>query len=91
MAIPRKTGSLQLLFLNKNKISSLITDDLKKNRKHESLDHAAQILRNVIKLYVVNGNFLKHLHHFCILDDQGFSFLVHNTIKLCQEQKKRDF
>jgi hypothetical protein len=35
---------------------------------------------------VVNGNFLKHLHHLCILDDQGFSFLVHNTIKLCQEQ-----
>jgi hypothetical protein len=22
----------------------------------------------------------------CISDDQGFSFLVHNTIKLCQEQ-----
>jgi hypothetical protein len=21
-----------------------------------------------------------------VLDDQGFSFLVHNTIKLCQEQ-----
>jgi hypothetical protein len=35
---------------------------------------------------IVNGNFLKHLHHFCISDDQGFSFLVHNTIKLCQEQ-----
>ena len=35
-----------------NKISSLITDDLKKNRKHESLEHAAQILRNVIKLYI---------------------------------------
>ena len=36
-----------------NKISSLITDDLKKNRKHESLvEHAAQVLRNVIKLYV---------------------------------------
>ena len=34
-----------------NTISSLITDDLK-NRKHESLEHAAQILRNVIKLYV---------------------------------------
>jgi hypothetical protein len=33
-----------------NKISSLITDDLKKNTKHESLEHAAQILRNVIKL-----------------------------------------
>jgi hypothetical protein len=31
-------------------------------------------------------NFLKHLHHFCISDDQGFSFLVHNTIKLCQEE-----
>jgi hypothetical protein len=30
--------------------------------------------------------FLKHLHHFCISDDQGFSFLVHNTIKLCQEE-----
>jgi hypothetical protein len=27
---------------------------------------------------IVNGNFLKHLHHFCISDDQGFSFLVHN-------------
>ena len=35
-----------------NTISSLITDDLKKNTKHESLEHAAQILRNVIKLYV---------------------------------------
>jgi hypothetical protein len=35
-----------------NKISSLITDDLKKNRKHESLEHAAQILRNVIELYI---------------------------------------
>jgi hypothetical protein len=35
---------------------------------------------------IVNGNFLKHLHHFCISDDQGFSFLVHNTIKLCQEE-----
>lgn len=35
-----------------NKISSFITNDLKKNRKHESLEHAAQILRNVIKLYV---------------------------------------
>jgi hypothetical protein len=35
-----------------SKISSLITDDLKKNTKHESLEHAAQILRNVIKLYV---------------------------------------
>jgi hypothetical protein len=21
---------------------------------------------------IVNGNFLKHLHHFCISDDQGF-------------------
>jgi hypothetical protein len=31
---------------------------------------------------IVNGNFLKHLHHFCISDDQGFSFLVHDTIKL---------
>ena len=35
-----------------SKISSVITDDLKKNTKHESLEHAAQILRNVIKLYV---------------------------------------
>ena len=35
-----------------NKMSSLITNDLKKNTKHESLEHAAQILRNVIKLYV---------------------------------------
>jgi hypothetical protein len=35
-----------------NTISSLITNDLKKNTKHESLEHAAQILRNVIKLYV---------------------------------------
>jgi hypothetical protein len=35
-----------------NNISSLITDDLKKNTKHKSLEHAAQILRNVIKLYV---------------------------------------
>ena len=35
-----------------SKISSLITDDLKKNTKHESLEHAAQILRNVIKLHV---------------------------------------
>jgi hypothetical protein len=35
-----------------NTISSLITDDLKKNTKHESLEDAAQILRNVIKLYV---------------------------------------
>jgi hypothetical protein len=26
-----------------NKISSLITDDLKKNTKHESLEHAAYI------------------------------------------------
>jgi hypothetical protein len=34
---------------------------------------------------IMNGNFLKHLHHFCISDDQGFSFLVHSTIKLCQE------
>ena len=34
-----------------NKVSS-ITDDLKKNTKHESLEHAAQILRNVIRLYV---------------------------------------
>jgi hypothetical protein len=23
---------------------------------------------------IVNGNFLKHLHHFCKSDDQGFSF-----------------
>jgi hypothetical protein len=30
-----------------NKISSLITDDLKKNTKHESLEHAAQILRKL--------------------------------------------
>ena len=37
-----------------NKISSLITDDLKKNTKHEILEHAAQILRNVIKLYVLD-------------------------------------
>jgi hypothetical protein len=29
-----------------SKISSLITDDLKKNTKHESLEHAAQILLN---------------------------------------------
>ena len=35
-----------------NTISSFITDDLKKNTKHESLEHAAQIWRNVIKLYV---------------------------------------
>jgi hypothetical protein len=56
-----------------NTISSLITDDLKKNTKHESLEHAAQILRNVIKLYVSDRI-------------KGFSFLVHNTIKLCQEQ-----
>ena len=35
-----------------NTISSLTTDDLKKNTKHESLEHAPQILRNVIKLYV---------------------------------------
>ena len=35
-----------------NNISYLITDDLKKNTKHKSLEHAAQILRNVIKLYV---------------------------------------
>jgi protein-arginine kinase activator protein McsA len=35
-----------------NTISSLITDDLKKNTKHESFEHAAQIWRNVIKLYV---------------------------------------
>jgi hypothetical protein len=35
---------------------------------------------------IVNGNFLKHLHHFCISDDQGFSFLVHSTIKVCQEE-----
>ena len=35
-----------------NKMSSLITDDLKKNTKHERLEHAAQIFRNVIKLYV---------------------------------------
>ena len=34
------------------KISSLITDDLKKNTKHESLEHSAQILRYVIKLYI---------------------------------------
>jgi hypothetical protein len=33
-------------------------------------------------LKIVNGNFLKHLHHFCISDDQGFSFLVHSTIKV---------
>jgi hypothetical protein len=25
---------------------------------------------------VVNSNFLRHLHHFCILDNQGFSFLL---------------
>jgi hypothetical protein len=35
-----------------NTISSLITDDLKKNTKHESLEHAAQNLRNIIKLFV---------------------------------------
>ena len=51
-------GSCHSLFLANhrlkltNTISSLITDDLKKNTKHESLEHAAQILRNVIKLYV---------------------------------------
>jgi hypothetical protein len=41
-----------------SKISSLITDDLKKNSKHESLEHAAQILRNVIKLlyYFINSS-----------------------------------
>jgi hypothetical protein len=32
---------------------------------------------------VVNGNFLKHLHHFCILDDQGFSFLVLSLLGYC--------
>jgi hypothetical protein len=31
-----------------NKISSLITDDLKKNTKHESLEHAAQINCNLV-------------------------------------------
>ena len=36
-----------------NKISSLITDDLKKNTKHESLAHAAQILFCLCRLPAV--------------------------------------
>ena len=39
-----------------NTISSLITDDLRKNRKHGSLEHAAQILRNVIKFVCFRQN-----------------------------------
>ena len=55
--LPNHRSSNQIALMEKenlkltSKISSLITDDLK-NTKHESLEHAAQILRNVIKLYV---------------------------------------
>jgi hypothetical protein len=55
-----------------NKISSLITDDLKKNTKHESLEHTAQILRNVIKLYVsdrIKTDRLSDIDNFNCRDD----------------------
>jgi hypothetical protein len=50
----------------------LITDDLKKNTKHESLEHAAQILRNVIKLYVsdrIKTDRLPDIDNFNCRDD----------------------
>jgi hypothetical protein len=55
------SGSNQIALMEKenlklkNKISSLITDDLKKNRKHENLDHAAQILFGHIFVTVINN------------------------------------